>query len=234
MHTDLTPTWESGDARLYLGDCLLIMQSLGKNCADAVITDPPYGIRFKYESHLDTPEGYGEWIWKCVSLAESKCSPGSPIFIWQAMLNIRCLHQWFPREWRLFAACKNFVQMRPTVMQYSFDPVVVWWTPGEAWSDCTANRDWHVGSTTPASFYHDANGKRGHPCARPLNQVKHIIAQWARPDGVVLDCFMDSGTTGVACVQTGRKFIGIEIEPKYFDIAVKRIQEAQQQTRLPL
>jgi len=226
------PTWESGDVQLYLGDCLQVMQELGADSVDAVITDPPYGIGFGYESsYIDTPKTYGNWIWECMRLAESKCSPGSPIFIWQAMLNIRYLHQWFPREWRLFAACKNFVQIRKIAMQYAFDPVVVWWTPGEVWSDASANRDWHIGNTAN-TLNRKAGDALGHPCARPLNQIKHIVAQWARPGSVVLDCFMGSGTTGVACVKTGRKFIGIEIEPKYFDISVKRISEAQQQIRL--
>jgi len=52
------------------------------------------------------------------------------------------------------------------------------------------------------------------------------------PGKIVLDSFMGSGTTGVACVELGRKFIGIEMEQKYFDIAVRRISEAQRQGRL--
>jgi len=54
------------------------------------------------------------------------------------------------------------------------------------------------------------------------------------PDDFVLDPFMGSGTTGVACVQTGRRFIGIEIDPGYFAIAEKRIREAQMQLRMPI
>ncbi len=52
------------------------------------------------------------------------------------------------------------------------------------------------------------------------------------PDGTVLDPFMGSGTTGVACMNLGRKFIGIEIEPKYFDIACERIENAQRQQKM--
>ena len=58
------------------------------------------------------------------------------------------------------------------------------------------------------------------------------IIKIAPPSGVVLDPFMGSGTTGVACVQSGRKFIGIEIEPKYFDIACRRIEAATKQGSL--
>jgi len=59
-------------------------------------------------------------------------------------------------------------------------------------------------------------------------QIKTITA----PDSAVLDCFMGSGTTGVACAQLGRKFVGIEIEPRYFDIACRRIEQAYAQGKL--
>jgi len=222
-----------GDCRLIVGDCLEVMKTIPDKSVDAVITDPPYGIGFKYATYNDTPEGYGDWLWSVIELAESKCKPGSPVFVFQAMLNVRYFSTWFNREWRIFAACKNFVQMRPTTMQYAFDPVLVWWTEGEKYSEGTLSRDWFIGDTNPSS-HTGLNNVDGHPCPRPLNQMIHIVNQWVRPSGYTLDPFMGSGTTGVACVQTGRKFIGIEIDPKYFDIAVKRIKDAQQQMRLPI
>ena len=72
--------------------------------------------------------------------------------------------------------------------------------------------------------------KNGHPCPRSLLHVRWLVDWWG--SGVVLDPFMGSGTTGVACARLGRKFIGIEIEPKYFDIACKRIEAAYAQGRL--
>ena len=216
---------------LILGDCLEVMRDMPDKSVDAVITDPPYGINFKYNSHDDTSEGYGKWIWDVIELAESKCNPGSPVFVFQAMPNVRKFTKWFPRDWRIFAAIKNFVQMRPTAMQYSYDPVLVWWTEGERYSEGTLSRDWFIGDTSPSS-HRGLNNVEGHPCPRPLNQIRHIINQWVRPDGVALDPFMGSGTTGVACVQTGRNFIGIEIDESYFKIAERRIKEAQMQPRL--
>jgi DNA modification methylase len=199
------------------------------------VTDPPYGIGFEYASHDDTPDGYGAWLWSILELAEGKCNPGAPFFVWQAMSNVRHFSEWFPRDWRLFAACKNFVQMHPSkiAMQYAFDPVVVWWVPGARYSENTLNRDWYIGNTANTMNRKDGDGG-GHPCPRPLDQMRHIVNQWAANGATVLDVFMGSGTTGVACVQLGRKFIGIEIEPRYFDIAVKRISKAQMQIRLPL
>jgi site-specific DNA-methyltransferase (adenine-specific)/modification methylase len=116
-------------------------------------------------------------------------------------------------------------------MQYSFDPVVCWWTKGKAWSAGSATRDFHIANTAPV-IGQASNIERGHPCPRPLDQVTHIINQWVRPNSICLDPFMGSGTTGVAAIQLGRKFIGIEREPKYFDIACKRIEQAAAQGQL--
>ena len=219
-----------GNATLYLGDCLEILPTLSK--VDAVITDPPYGIDFGYESHDDKSDGYIEWLWPVVEIAESLCSEASPIFVWQSGKNIRNLVEWFPRKWRLFVAAKNFVQMRPTAMQWSFDPVVCWWTDGgKPWSAGTASKDFIIANTAPV-IANPNNIEKGHPCPRPLDLMMSVVGQWVRPDTTCLDPFMGSGTTGVACMNLGRKFIGIEIEPKYFDIACERIDQAQRQQRL--
>jgi len=74
----------------------------------------------------------------------------------------------------------------------------------------------------------------GHPTTKPIPLMKKIITRLSNPGDTILDPFMGSGTTGVACVQTGRNFIGIEIDEKYYKIAEKRIKDAQQQMRLPI
>ena len=71
-----------------------------------------------------------------------------------------------------------------------------------------------------------------HPTTKPLWLMQRLITVSTNPGMTVLDCFAGSGTTGVACVQTGRNFIGIEIDPTYFAIAEKRIAEAQMQPML--
>ena len=212
-----------GPCRLIQGDCLEVLPLIGR--VDAVVTDPPYGIGFKYESHDDTPENYGEWLGSIITECESHCEPGSPVFVFQTMLNAKNWHAWFPREWRIYAAAKNFVQMRPVAMQYSFDPVLVWWTDGKPYAAGTASKDFFIADTA-SIICKKGNIEKGHPCPRPCDQMTHIIEQWVKPDGVAIDPFMGSGTTGVACIRKERQFIGIEKEPKYFDIAVKRIQQA--------
>ena len=72
----------------------------------------------------------------------------------------------------------------------------------------------------------------GHPAPMPYSMAADHIITWSNPTETILDPFMGSGTTGVACVNLGRKFIGIEREERYFDIACKRIAEAYKQPRL--
>lgn len=103
------PTWTSpcGTVRLWLGDCRDILPHVGP--VDAVICDPPYGVGFKYESHIDDPEQYPEMMREVVRLCNEACESGSKVF-WQGMLNADRWHNWFPPGFRLFAACKWFVQ----------------------------------------------------------------------------------------------------------------------------
>jgi site-specific DNA-methyltransferase (adenine-specific) len=225
-----------GNARLILGDAREVVPALG--AIDAVITDPPFGIGFKYASHDDRPEayeqfgGYGAWLWGILEAAEAKCRPGSPLFVWQASPNIRHFQEWFPRDWRLFVAAKNFVQMRPTAMQYAYDPVVAWWTPGaKPWAQGTASRDFHIANTAPVIATPE-NIEKGHPCPRPVDQISHVVDQWCKPGGVVLDPFLGSGTTAVSCMKLGRQFVGIEKDPDYFEIAYRRLTIERRQTDL--
>jgi DNA modification methylase len=76
----------------------------------------------------------------------------------------------------------------------------------------------------------DGRKANGHPCSRSLGHFKWLVDWWSLPGESVLDPFMGSGTTGVAAAILGRRFIGIEIESRYFDIACKRIEEAYAQS----
>lgn len=213
--------------KVITGDTATELHAIDDASVDGIVCDPPFGIGFKYNQHDDTAEGYGLWLWSILEIAERKCKPGSPVFVWQAMPNVRRFAEWFPRDWRLFAAAKNFVQMRPCAMQFSYDPVVVWWTPGEVWAHGTASRDFHIADTSPSTRRHGAmDFVEGHPCPRPLGQVRHVVEQWVRPGGCVLDPFAGSGTTLVAAKMTGRSAIGIEIDESYSNIARRRIADA--------
>ena len=79
-----------------------------------------------------------------------------------------------------------------------------------------------------------SNGNSFHPTQKPVALYEYLIRTYTNEGDAVLDFCMGSGTTGVAAVQLGRRFIGIEIDPTYFAIAEKRIKQAQQQMLLPL
>jgi DNA modification methylase len=81
------------------------------------------------------------------------------------------------------------------------------------------------------TYPNDAN-ETGHPCAKPIAMMRWLVWRASVESETVLDPFMGSGTTGIAALAGGRKFIGIEIEPKYFDVACERIENAQRQQRM--
>jgi site-specific DNA-methyltransferase (adenine-specific) len=208
---------------IYVGDCLPWLRALPDASADACVTDPPFGIGFDYDQHDDTPAGYPEWLWERLTECERIVRPGGALIVWQSGRNLRSLAEWFPRDWRLFVAAKNFVQMRKVPMQWSWDPVLVWWKPGAPpYSAGTASRDFHIADTTPQGRKKHGDFVEGHPCPRPLHQVRHIVEQWVPPGGTVLDPFLGSGTTAVAALQTGRRCLGAEISPAYADLATRR------------
>jgi site-specific DNA-methyltransferase (adenine-specific) len=214
-----------GRATLYLGDCRDILPTLPK--VDAVVTDPPYGIGFKYESHLDDREAYPSFIWPIIEAAEALVVPGGPIFVWQAQEWMPRFAELFPRPWRIMIAAKNFVQMRAVAMQHAYEPVVVWWKPGEKpWrspsGSAYANRDWFIANSASAVSDTERLAKQ-HPCPRQDDVCESIVSNWVREGATVLDPFMGSGTTGVAALKLDRAFVGIEKEERYFDLACERI-----------
>ncbi len=202
-----------GDCTLYQGDCLEIMPTLDK--VDAVVTDPPYGVDFKYESHNDTSDGYTEWCgdWK----AELDTLVDGPIAISCGMAN---LQDWPKATWVL---CwhKPASMGRCAVGFNNWEPVLIY---GKI-------RNGQIADVFKAPIVPDPS-LDGHPCPKPLGWGLALVDRITKPQDVILDPFMGSGTTGVACAKMGRKFIGIELEPKYFDIACERIQKAYDQPDL--
>jgi site-specific DNA-methyltransferase (adenine-specific) len=213
---------------LRLGDCLEVMKTLPDGCVDAVITDPPYGIDFKYNGHDDDPEKYAVFMRQFITEAQRLVVDG-PVFVWQAMKNAGKWHEWFPSGYRIFAACRAFTQWMPTPVQYSWDPVIWWGNPKTKPS--VYNKDYHEQRKAPFG----KNRERiPHPCPRPIEQVRYVVELVTLEGMIILDPFMGSGTTGLAAINTGRNFIGIEKVPEYYDIARKRIEAAQQQLTLEL
>lgn len=192
-----------GDAELYLGDCLEIMPTLGK--VDAVVTDPPYGIdKAAWDAH------YPEWIEEqAFRLAHAVViMPG----LWALPL---CVANMGDRYQGIIAG-HNLNGM--TFGPLGFNN----WIPAVCGGDVPRRGQDAFSFTVGGGM----EPKPDHPSPKPLAFMGKLIERTTEPSWLVLDPFMGSGTTGVACANLGRKFIGIEIEPKYFDIACRRVADA--------
>ena len=198
-----------GDCTLYLGDCLDVMPTLGK--VDACVTDPPYGIADLWNSPQDGKNGKsrlwtGDNAWDATTVPDKVAVArglAEKTIIWGG----------------------NYYDLPPSRGYLVWDKMQVF-------SNADSELAWCSWAQTPRTFRHAraqlASEGKEHPTQKPLP-----LMQWCLgflPDAhTILDPFMGSGTTGVACVKLGRRFIGIELDPGYFDIACRRIEEAYKQ-----
>jgi len=213
-----------GDATLYLGDCMNILPML--DMVDAVITDPPYGIGFDYESYDDTEENLKILINAFVPFGRTMAKR---MIITCGNTNIVN----YPKaDWY---GCWTFdtTSSRGKLGWSQWQPILFY---GEDVTKGTKS----IGDILKSDRIHCsirpdqlADSKNfGHTCSKPVQFMNALIARFSIESETILDPFMGSGTTGVAAIQMGRKFIGIEREPKYFDIACERIENAQRQQSL--
>lgn len=204
-----------GGVVLYLGDCREVLPTLGK--VDAVVTDPPYGI-----SHSSN---HGA-SWQRTQIANDHDTTARDQVL--ALLPPRGL---------VFGSWKR---PKPTGTH-----TVLIWDKGDAAGMGDLSVPWKPNHEEIYVIGKGFSGERGpgilrhtnitweslgreHPHAKPVSLMADLIRK-CLVDWVICDPFMGSGTTGVACAKLGRKFIGIEIEPKYFDIACRRIEAAYKQ-----
>ncbi len=200
-----------GDATLYLGDCAEILPILEK--VDAVITDPPYGIDVGAMGM-----GKGKKATGFDSFEWDKSAPSADLI--EAMRNLASVS---------IIWGGNYFHLPPSGCWLSWDKV-------QQFSGADMELAW-TNLEKPSKVFRmsrvEAYGSldKVHPTQKPLALMKWCIDQ-AGPTRTILDPFMGSGTTGAAALQMGRKFIGIEREPKYFDIACRRIEQAMSQGQL--
>lgn len=203
-----------GDCRLILGDCRDVLPTLGK--FDLLLTDPPYGIG---ANKMTLGNG------------KNKIDRGS--------------HDWdnSPPDDEIFSLMLiHDSQILWGGNYFKLPPSRCWLV----WDKCTGENDYADCELAWTNLnrvvkkksipWVGANAKdtptREHPTQKPVALMEWCVRQLKVMPQTILDPFMGSGTTGVACANLGRKFTGIEREPKYFDIACKRIDDAYRQTRM--
>jgi len=212
---------------IYTGDARELAKLIPDESVDLVLTDPPFGIGFDYGTeYKDDPACYMGLLHWAVGESIRVVRPGGLCFVYVAQL--RLSHVWpesFPAGSRIFAACKNFVQMRPTAVQFAYDPVVFWQKAGNSLKE-HKGRDWHVANTA-RTRNRGANEAGWHPCPRPLDTIMYIAKHYCPPGGIVADWFMGSGTTAIAAKLLGLRWWGAEIVPGVAEMARQRVRETQ-------
>jgi site-specific DNA-methyltransferase (adenine-specific)/modification methylase len=212
-----------GNATLYLGDCSEILPTLGK--FDAVVTDPPYGIGIdssmaktsgKQSGGMKAPKGiYQTTNWDDKPITKEITDLLRNISNWQIIFG------------------GNYFELPPTKCWLLWDKEI-----NGNFAD--AEMAWTNLDKPVKLKRYMWNGMlrankelRGdHPTQKPIGIMKWCISHLPENTQTIIDPFMGSGSTGVACMDMGKTFIGIEKEQKYFDIACQRIEYAQKQERL--
>lgn len=224
-----------GDCTLYLGDCREILPLLPK--VDAVVTDPPYGEEDTHAGHLSSivlrngeparqALGFaGITGDDLVDLARSWCEHAARWVVFSCewkhvhLLDKAGLLVRFG-IWRKPDGAPQFTGDRPGT---GWEAVAICHRPGRKhWNGGGSHAFW----TVPKA------GRYGHPTEKPEGLLRRWLIDFTDPGERILDPFMGSGTTGVAAVKLGRRFIGIEIDEGYFEIACKRIRAAYAQPDL--
>ena len=208
-------TTEDGSIRLLLGDCLEILPVLGK--VDACVTDPPYGIGADkgQAKRADKQHGKAAAPSKNYGTTDWDNDPASAEHIGACRDSSR---------WQVIFG-GNYFQLPPSSCWLVWDKM-----NGEnEYADCELAWTNIKKAVRRLSFrWHgmlrDERGERFHPTQKPVAVMQWAIGHCPESE-TVLDPFAGSGTTGVACIRLGRRFVGIEKEPKYFEIAKKRIRD---------
>lgn len=196
-----------GNATLYLGDCRDLLPMLPS--VDAVITDPPYGLAGKLAGGTWGKRFEGEHDWDA-----------RPVVGIERLLELGAIQVVWGGNYYSLPASRGWLSWQKPDAPPSMAHFELAWT----------NLDQNARQISfPLGAFNSE--RSGHPTQKPEAVMRWCLAEVGSPD-LILDPFMGSGTTGVAAMQLGKQFIGIEINPAYFAMACKRIEAAQAQQRL--
>lgn len=239
---------------LMQGDCLEKLKELPDASVDLVLTDPPYGTtQCKWDTVVSFDEMWSQVNRVCKKRAAQLMFGQMPFSAALCMSNPKNFrYEWIwekPNATGFLNANRMPMKAHEQILVFygalpTFNPQ---FAIGKKYSVSNGRKssvygDYHTVKTQNSGkrFPKDVlrvhraacTGKRYHPTQKPVELLRYMIRTYSDPGCVVLDCFMGSGSTGVACIQEGRDFIGIEKDPGCFEIAQQRLEECQSQTRL--
>lgn len=207
-----------GDATLYCGDCIKILPTLGR--VDAVVTDPPFGVG-NFVQTTGRLMGRGANVGKAVKWNETAPSPEFFEML-QGMSTHRII--WGANFFNCFEDRGGAIVWDKCQSMPNFSKADV--------ASCTHFQKTEIVRIPWTNFTVTHKAETDHPCERPVELYRWCIEYIPGRPKTILDPFLGSGSCAIAAIQLGRKFIGIELDPGYFDIACRRIEEAWKQPRL--
>ncbi len=223
-----------GNATLYLGDSAEVLPTIDP--VGALITDPPYGVGIKYGANYDDGrKDYWDWLRGRIIRLRESC----PLMVFtHRVAALRELTGWdWVGVWNKPGAFGSRIgnscvlpHWEPIFMygihgtgpksEYTADVLTFNPEPAKAGAKGIGRDKWADGEFT------------SHPCPKPVLLMERLVAAFGQKAETVCDPFMGSGTTGVACMNLGKRFVGIEIEPRWFDLACQRLEDSQRQSRM--
>lgn len=220
--------------KLYQGDCLEVMKNIEDGSVDLVVTDPPYEIATtgagiykqvdkQYVKELNgMKDGFSEEVLDELCRVMKKIN----IYFFCSQKQIIPLLDYFVKKkkcnWNILSwhktnpipACGNKYLTDTEFILFFREKGV------KVYGSFDTKRTWYA---TPLN--QSDKKKYGHPTVKPLSILENLVVNSSQEGEVVLDCFMGSGSTGIAALNNRRKFIGIELDPQYFNIAKERIEK---------
>jgi len=228
-----------GDATLYLGDCMEVLPTLGK--VDAVITDPPYSER--------THDGHDLMSRGATSDSATRSKLGYQALTPEGVAQLSSAYSGVCDAWIVWMTDHTLATIVTSELQkngrYVFAPLPFFqagrsvrisgdgpcsWTDWIVVSRTKAQVKW---GTLPGGYIAGPGWKdKARMGGKPTLLMEALVCDYSLPGDLVLDTHMGAGTTGVACMRNGRRFIGCEVDPEIFDIACQRIEQAYKQGKL--
>ncbi|MBE6835659.1 MAG: site-specific DNA-methyltransferase [Ruminococcaceae bacterium] len=228
-------------------DCFEVLKKIPDNSIDLILTDPPYNIsqystgNMKFDWRADRNNDLAEWDLvplqpqSLVNEFKRILSPKGNIFVFCSYNIIGEYHKVFDPEfdtfqfmvWHKTNPVPNF---RKSSFLNSCELIISCWNKGHTWNFTNQNEMHNFvesGICMGKERIKTQDGKYLHPTQKPVSILKKIIKIASNENDVVLDCFCGVGSTGVAALESNRRFIGVEIEKTYYDATIKRLEECK-------
>jgi site-specific DNA-methyltransferase (adenine-specific)/modification methylase len=220
----VTPYYDDGQITIYHADCRDVLPTLDPSSVDLVLTDPPYGVAERTARLTNGRSNATASLDFLPVAGDDEVFDPSPLLAFRRVM--------------IFGA-NHFAHRLPPSPTW-----IVWDKRDGTTADDNADCEliWsNVGG--PARLYRhlwrgmikasERDERRVHPTQKPVALMRWILDKWSKPGDLILDPYMGSGPIARACADLGRRYIGIEIDQKYVDVAVRRLQQAVLPLEIP-